>query len=92
MACDKIIGSMTRLMAELFCRGVASVLDAEECFSTVNVWIDQNTGTIGLVFHDAETEESRISVRLSIVEAKLLANVLLCVADNVKASDEDLGD
>jgi hypothetical protein len=89
MAYNRIDGSMTRPFFSMFINGVAAVGDTVEYSATLDVSIDQNSSTIGVTVID-ERDEEKVSFRLSIGEAKILASLLASVAFLVKADDETL--
>jgi hypothetical protein len=89
MALDKIEGETTRPILSMFIAGVAAVGDASECSATLDVAIDQNRSTIAVTVDD-EFGEKKVSFRLSIGEAKVLASILSSVSSLVRADDVEL--
>jgi hypothetical protein len=89
MSHDRIAGSMTRPFFSMYINGVAAVGDTVEYSATLDVSIDQNGSTIGVTVVD-ERDEKKVSFRLTIGEAKILASLLASVASLVKADDETL--
>lgn len=89
MAYDRIDGSMTRPLFSMFINGVAAVGDTVEYSATLDVQIDQNSSTVGVTVTDERGEE-KVSFRLSIGEARVLASLLSTVSLLVKADDETL--
>lgn len=86
---DKISGAICRPFFLMYIQGVASPGDTVEYSATLDVGIDQNRSTVGITVID-ENRDKRLSFRLSIAEAKILASLLNSVALLVRADDEDL--